>query len=66
MCTRETFKNAVLSQNKQDTENVVHLSTFTQRIVLHDFKNVLNNYFNHNCQNFPDSMITSGLPNGDP
>ena len=59
-------QNGVLSQNKQDTENVVHLSTFSQRIVPDYFKNALNDYLHQNCPNFPGSMATSGLPNGYP
>ena len=55
------MQNGVLSKNKQDTENVVHLSTFSQNIVLDDVKNVLNDYINRNRLNFPGSMPTSGL-----
>ena len=42
-----------LSQNKQDTENALHLSTFSQRIVSNDFKIVLIDYLHQNCHNFP-------------
>ena len=49
-------------QNKQDTENV-HLSTFCQRMVSNDFKNVLNDYCQQNCSNVPGSMTTSGFQN---
>ena len=59
-------QNGVLSQNKQDTENVVHLSTFSQRIVSDDFKTVLNDYLHRNCPEVLGSMTTSGLPNGYP
>ena len=52
------------SRNNQDAQNVVHLSTFSQRIVSDKFKNVLNDYLHQNCPNFPGSMTTSGLPNG--
>ena len=59
-------QNGVLSQSKQDTGNVVHLSTFSRRIVSDDFKNVSNDYIRHNCPNFPGSMTTSGLANAYP
>ena len=42
--------------NKQDTENVLHLSTLCQRTVSDVFKNVLNYYFHQNCRNFPGSI----------
>ena len=44
----------------------MHLYIFCQSRVSDDFKNVLNDYFHKNCRNFPDSMFTSGLPNGCP
>ena len=59
-------QNGVLSQNKQNTENVLHLLIFCQRIVSDVFKNKLNDYFHQNCRNCLGSMITSGLPNGVP
>ena len=39
----------VSSLNKEDTENVVHLSTFYQMVVADDFKNVLKDYVHQNC-----------------
>ena len=59
-------QNGVVSQSMQDSENVVHLSLFCQRIDSDNFKNVLNDYLHQNCRNFSGSMITSGLPNGCP
>ena len=53
-----------LSQNKQDSENVVHFSIFSQMAVADDFINVQNDHLHKNCPNFPGSMTTSGLPNG--
>ena len=47
-------------QNKQVIENVVHLSTSSQRIVSDDFNNVLNDYLHQNYPNFLGS-ITGGL-----
>ena len=46
-------QNGVLNQNKQDTENVVHLSTLSRRTVSDDVKNVLNDYLHQNCPNSP-------------
>ena len=57
-------QKGVFSQNKQDTENSLHLSAFSKRIVPDKFKNLLNDYLHQNCPNFPGSMTTSGLPNG--
>ena len=67
-------ENGVLIQNKQHADKVVHLSTFSQRIVPDYFKNVLtdvfrsflNDYLHQNCPNFQGSMNTSGLPDGYP
>ena len=59
-------QNGVFRQSNQDTENVVHLSTFCQRIISDDLKIVLNDYFHQNGRNFPDGMITSGLQNACP
>ena len=59
-------QNGAVSQNIQDTEIVVHLSLFCQRLDSDNFKNVLNDYFHQNCRNLSGSMITSGLPNGCP
>ena len=59
-------QNGVLSQNIQDIENIVHLSTFSQRIVSDDIKNVLHDYVHQNCPNFVGTMTTSGFPNGYP
>ena len=57
-------QNGVLSQNKQDAENDVHLSTSFQGIVSNDFKNVSDDGLYQTCPNFPGSMTTSGLLNG--
>ena len=40
-------------KKKQDTDDVVHLSSFSQMVVSDDFKNVLNYYFYQNGSNFP-------------
>ena len=52
-------QNGVFSQNKQDTENVVHLATFCPRIVSDVLKCT-----QQICRNFKCSIITSGLPIG--
>ena len=61
-------QNGASSLNRQDTDNVVHMSTSSQRIVSDYmyYKNVLNDYLHQNCPNFPGSTAISGLPNGYP
>ena len=45
-------QNGILSKNKQDTGNVLHLSNFSQGIVSDDFKNLINDHFHQNCLHF--------------